>query len=155
MNKHNTVFATVYPALIPVSSQLANVNDVYNAVMVRGDAIGDALFYGKGAGKLPTASAVVADVVDCAKHLTARKFVNWTDGSEGYVENYKNDSVGFYVRMNGGMDIAKATFENASFIEGANGEFAMITETMQESVFDEMIEKCGDFVLSKIRILNI
>ena len=63
----------VCPMLIPRESQLANVDDVFNGIMVRGDATGDVVFYGKGAGKLPTASAVVADVIDCAKHMHARK----------------------------------------------------------------------------------
>ena len=52
---------------------------------VRGNAIGDVIFYGRGAGKLPTASAVVADVIDCVKHLQARKYLYWEDGEEGYV----------------------------------------------------------------------
>ena len=63
----------VCPMLIPRDSQLANVDDVFNGIMVRGDATGDVVFYGKGAGKLPTASAGVADVIDCVKHLKARK----------------------------------------------------------------------------------
>ena len=53
--------------------------------MVTGDAVGDVMFYGKGAGKMPTASAVVADVIDCAKHLNARKYIDWADGSSDYV----------------------------------------------------------------------
>ena len=64
---------------------LSDVDGVFNAIMVTGDAVGDVMFYGKGAGKMPTASAVVADVIDCAKHLHARKFVDWDDGFEDYV----------------------------------------------------------------------
>ena len=63
-----SVAAGVEPCLVPKSNQLAGVDDVFNAVMVRGDMLGDVVFYGKGAGKLPTASAVVADVVDALKH---------------------------------------------------------------------------------------
>lgn len=54
---------------VPNKSQLANIDDEFNGIMVRGDCTGDVVFYGKGAGKLPTASAVVADVIDCCKHL--------------------------------------------------------------------------------------
>ena len=61
------VAAGVEPCLVPRSNQLAGVDDVFNAVKVRGDMLGDVVFYGKGAGKLPTASAVVADVVDALK----------------------------------------------------------------------------------------
>ena len=57
--------------------------------MVSGDATGDVLFYGKGAGKMPTASAVVADVIDCVKHLEARKYLGWNDGSPDYVADYR------------------------------------------------------------------
>lgn len=62
------LYAIVAPMILPRSSLLADVNDVFNGIMVRGDAIGDVVFYGRGAGKLPTASAVVADVIDALKH---------------------------------------------------------------------------------------
>lgn len=62
----------VCPCIVKNHSQLASVSDVFNAILVRGDAIGDVVFYGRGAGKLPTASAVVADVIDCAKHENAK-----------------------------------------------------------------------------------
>ena len=61
------IYAIVSPAFVDHHSQLASVDDVFNAILVRGDAIGDVVFYGRGAGKLPTASAVVADVIDCAR----------------------------------------------------------------------------------------
>ena len=63
-----SVAAGVEPCLVPKANQLASVDDVFNAVLVKGDMLGDVVFYGKGAGKLPTASAVVADVVDALKH---------------------------------------------------------------------------------------
>ncbi len=61
------VAAGVEPMLVPDTNQLAGVDDVFNAVLMRGDMLGDVIFYGKGAGKLPTASAVVADVIDALK----------------------------------------------------------------------------------------
>ena len=90
--------ATVYPALVSSESQLSTVSDVFNAVLVRGDATGDVLFYGKGAGKLPTASAVVADIIDCIKHLSARKYLYWEDGIDGHVGDHNEDLVKLYVR---------------------------------------------------------
>ena len=63
-----SVAAGVEPCLVPKANQLAGVDDVFNAVLVKGDMLGDVVFYGKGAGKLPTASAVVADVVDALKN---------------------------------------------------------------------------------------
>lgn len=79
------ITASVKPMLVSRSHILSDVDGVFNAIMVTGDAVGDVMFYGKGAGKMPTASAVVADVIDCAKHLKARKYVDWADGSSDYV----------------------------------------------------------------------
>ncbi len=79
------ITASVKPILVSRSHILSDVDGVFNAIMVTGDAVGDVMFYGKGAGKMPTASAVVADVIDCAKHLHARKYVDWQDGSPDYV----------------------------------------------------------------------
>lgn len=84
-NADGTISADVRPTIIPREHILASVNGVNNAVMVVGDRTGPVLFYGKGAGKFPTASAVVADMMDCAKHLSARKYLSWEDGFEGYV----------------------------------------------------------------------
>lgn len=73
------VCAFVAPHFVPKTSQLANVEDVFNGLLVRGNAIGEAMFYGPGAGKLPTASAVVGDVIDAVWHLDQRRPLNWTD----------------------------------------------------------------------------
>ncbi len=67
------VNVTVAPRFVPSHSQLASVDDVFNAVLIKGDATGEVVFYGKGAGKMPTASAVVADVIDAAKHTKKKK----------------------------------------------------------------------------------
>ena len=74
------VMAYVAPHLVDGSAPLASVEAVFNAITVKGDAIGDVMFYGPGAGKLPTASAVVADVMDAAKHLKTRKYMSWGPG---------------------------------------------------------------------------
>lgn len=152
------VFATVYPAVISSHSQLATVDDVYNAVMVRGDAIGDVVFYGRGAGKLPTASAVVADVIDCAKHLSSRKYISWTDGAKDYVEDYKQDTVAMYVRMNAKAEDVEKAFGKVKFLKHDNSnanEVAFITDPMKEKAFDNLISLVDGEVLSKIRVLDI
>ncbi|MBQ3928691.1 MAG: homoserine dehydrogenase [Clostridia bacterium] len=89
---------SVEPMLIENTSQLANVNDVFNGILVRGDSTGDVVFYGKGAGKLPTASAVVADIIDCVKHLKARKYLYWADGTADCVEPYEKTSYAVYIK---------------------------------------------------------
>ena len=83
--ENGKITASVKPMLVSRSHILSDVDGVFNAIMVTGDAVGDVMFYGRGAGKMPTASAVVADVIDCAKHLNARKYVDWADSSPDYV----------------------------------------------------------------------
>ena len=92
----NNITASVKPMLVSRSHILSDVNGVFNAIMVSGDSVGDVLFYGRGAGKMPTASAVVADVIDCAKHLHARKYIDWSEGSTDYVIK-QDDKVRLYV----------------------------------------------------------
>ena len=74
--------AYVAPHLVDGENPLAGVEDVFNAITVKGNAIGDVMFYGRGAGKLPTASAVVADVMDAARHQDAKKRMVWAEGGE-------------------------------------------------------------------------
>jgi homoserine dehydrogenase len=66
-----TIQAHVHPALLPERHPLSSVSDVFNAVLVRGDAVGEVMFYGRGAGSLPTGSAVVGDLISCARNLLA------------------------------------------------------------------------------------
>lgn len=72
------VYAMVAPMMIKVNHPLYSVNDVFNGIFVRGNVIGDVMFYGSGAGKLPTASAVVADIVDAAKHIGKNIWTIWS-----------------------------------------------------------------------------
>lgn len=94
----------VAPHFIPIINQLSNVDDVFNGIMVRGDATGDVVFFGRGAGKLPTASAVVADVIDCIKHIKARKYLFWAEGSEDLVADYREEETAMYIRVSGGSE---------------------------------------------------
>ena len=128
------------PMFIDRDSQLANVDDVFNGILVRGDATGDVVFYGKGAGKLPTASAVVADVIDCVKHLKARKYLFWEDGSPEYVEDYLVDTVPMYVRATAenatmALGTADALFGGVQQLSRKNAprnELAFVTKEMKE-----------------------
>ena len=90
----------VAPMFVPCKSQLANINDVFNGIMVRGDCTGDVVFYGKGAGKLPTASAVVADIIDCALHLKRRKLIFWADSKEQNILPMEESKTALYIRLN-------------------------------------------------------
>ena len=142
----------VCPMFIPRESQLANVDDVFNGIMVRGDSTGDVVFYGKGAGKLPTASAVVADVIDCVKHFKARKYLFWGEGSPDYVEDYLDDKVSMYVRAH--TDNEALALGNANHLLGKinhltrknapAGEIAFVTETMPERAIVEKLKKLSE-----------
>ena len=154
------ITADVYPALVAKDNQLAGVDDVFNAVMVRGDAVGDVLFYGRGAGKLPTASAVVADVIDCVKHLQARKYLSWDDGCEDYVVDSETVKTRLYVRAEVD-DILEAksqlfgAIDDAECIVGAedNGEIAFITPVGVESDLKEKIASIAE--LKNASILHV
>ena len=151
------VSADVYPALISKDNQLSSVDDVFNAIMVRGDAIGDVMFYGRGAGKLPTASAVVADVIDCVKHLQARKYLSWDDGNEDYVVDSGNVNVKLYVRGEAqNRDLAKQgivdAFGDATFLtkDNAGNELAFITPMATEKQLKQKIADLKDFSLKTV-----
>ena len=84
---------------------LASVDDVYNAIAVTGDGVGDVLFYGRGAGKLPTASAVVGDIIDCLKHQHTVLKLTWEDSDNAdFIEPYKNVETSMYIRIKADND---------------------------------------------------
>lgn len=150
------IAAFVSPAIVLRGSQLASVDDVFNAVMVRGDFVGDVVFYGRGAGKYPTASAVVADVVDCAKHLKRKKIFGWGPGAEDYVVDHKALLPSrFYVRLSGDEDTVRGVFGDVQFLhrEGQPaGEVAFAAPKMTENELDQKL--AAFHVLGKIRITN-
>jgi len=92
-------YIIVSPAIVRSGSQLAAVGDVFNGVLINGDNVGDVFFYGPGAGKLPTASAVVADIIDCANHDQKRKLLGWGPEQEGFVADYREVPNEYYVRL--------------------------------------------------------
>lgn len=105
MLENGKLHILVSPMFISRESQLANVDDVFNGILVRGDVTGDVVFYGKGAGKLPTASAVVADVIDCVRHLKSnRKILFWEDAKPNYVEPWDVTPQDVFVRVEGEGD---------------------------------------------------
>lgn len=129
----------VSPCFIEKSSPLAAVNDVFNAVLVRGNAVGDVMFYGRGAGKMPTASAVVADIIDCAKHSDKRADWGWDDAKEGYVIPYDEFVSKFYVRFEGNADAVKAELGAEAVSQTCNNEYALITEEIKRSDLEKKI----------------
>lgn len=150
------IAAFVSPAVVYNGSQLASVRDVFNAILVRGDAVGDVCFYGRGAGKLPTASAVVADMADCIKHMNRRKIFGWGPGEENYVVDYKSVVVmSFYVRAKMAEQEVLNKFDDVKFLSRKgqpSDEVAFITDAMTEN---ELREKLGDAnVINIIKVTN-
>ena len=152
----NNIAAFVSPAVVYNGSQLASVRDVFNAILVRGDAVGDVCFYGRGAGKLPTASAVVADMVDCAKHVNRRKIFGWGPGEEDYVVDYKTQlEMPFYVRAKLSESEVVSMFNDVKFLSRKgqpSDEVAFITDSMTQAKLYEIL---GDSkVLNVIKVTN-
>ncbi len=153
---HDGFYAMVSPVMINAHNPLYSVQGVFNAIFIHGNVLGDAMFYGSGAGKLPTASAVVADVVDCAKHLHKHIIMNWSSRPLKLmdIENVRNR---FFVRMEGCMaqEIVRVNSvfgDVESFsVPGITGEFAFITEKMPEHEFREGITQLKG-IRSTIRV---
>lgn len=145
------LYAMVSPFLISKSHPLSMVNDVFNAVCVHGNMLGDSMYYGRGAGKLPTASAVVSDVVDCARHIGKIITCFW-DAEDVKLTNVDEVERAFFVRVAKAKEqAAKETFGDVKEITaGVDGEFAFVTGRMSEKEFNEKAEKVG--VISRIRL---
>ncbi|WP_130869087.1 homoserine dehydrogenase [Intestinimonas massiliensis (ex Afouda et al. 2020)] len=136
------VCAYVAPHLVDQEDPLAGVEDVFNAITVKGNAIGEVMFYGRGAGKLPTASAVVADVIDAAKHRDEKKRMFWSEGGEDVTVSPADLESAWYIRVEGTAEQAKAVFPDRALLarSGApEGEFALVTEPMTRGALDQRL----------------
>lgn len=142
MDDSGKVSALVAPRLVPKESQLSGVRDVFNAIMLRGDSLGDVMFYGRGAGKLPTASAVCADVIDAAKHLHTNKWVIWDAAEETNMLPKEEQTFRYFVRTTDAELADK--FPVASIVGEQDGELVFTTKEMTEADFMALAEgKCN------------
>ena len=147
-------FAMVAPFMISKEHPLYCVNDVFNAVYVHGNMLGDSMYYGRGAGKLPTASAVVSDVVDCARHQGKTVMCFW-ENEDVKVADVADDQGKFFVRVDSAKkEAAMEAFGSLAEINvGIMEEFAFMTQVMTEREFNEKIERIGGCI-NRIRILS-
>ena len=152
VHKDGKYYAMVAPFVVSSENPLYAVKNVFNAILVHGNMVADTMYYGKGAGKLATASAVVADVVDCAKHLGKHIRIVW---EEEKLELSQIDSASrrFFVRV---ASTDKAEIENnfgkVEFLESVSAdECGFITEEMTESEYKEKAAKAGN-VINMIRM---
>lgn len=131
----------VAPYMLDQSHPLCGVNGVFNGIFVHGNVLGDAMFYGSGAGKLPTASAVVADVVDMVKHQHTNIYIDWSSEKLEVVD-YKDSVNSFFVRTTSDKATVEASFGKVSYVEGVEaGEMGFTTGDMTEAEFEEKSAK--------------
>ncbi|MBR5525072.1 MAG: homoserine dehydrogenase [Clostridia bacterium] len=134
------LFCLVAPMILPADHPLAGVNDVFNGITVRGDSVGDTAFIGRGAGKLPTASAVVADVIDEVKHLDARKYLFWEPATADYVADHRLAPTRMLLRYTcadkpAATEAVTAAFGPVDFVSVADApadEIAFVSPTLPE-----------------------
>ncbi len=156
------IIASVSPMMVKAGTPLADVEDVYNAILVRGNAIGDVMFYGRGAGKLPTASAVVGDIIDAAKNIKGTKYSD--SGDERTIKLLSSDKVEmkYFVRIEASRtpdldeEIGRL-FPGCSIVSLDNqllkDEFAVITGKLKNEAFKEGIQSIGS-IQSVKRVIN-
>ena len=151
----DSFYAMVAPFLVNDSHPLYSVNGVFNAIFVHGNVLGDVMFYGSGAGKLPTASAVVSDVVDAAKHMSRNIMTFWSS-KKLQLTDISNASGQYLVRVEGDMSVELPKIE-AEFgevrivkIPGIEGEFGFVTSVLTEAGFEEKSSKISG-IKSRIR----
>ena len=150
------IFARVSPMFIKKNHPLPMVNDVFNAIFVRGNMVGDLMFYGRGAGKLPTASAVVGDIVDAAKHIGTNIATLWEPEKVSLLPN-ETVKVSYFVRL-GHQDEEVAhkvaeVFKTVEEVKSLPGEYAFVTPILTEKAFEEALKELGQIkVLNQIRI---
>lgn len=151
------VFAMVAPMMIDSEHPLYGVNGVFNAIFIHGNMLGDAMFYGRGAGKLPTASAVVADIIDEVKHIATSIKMNWSP------KKLELADIGmakhcFFVRVSGEIAAAgeaiKKLFGDVHFVTLSDvpNEFAFMTGRISEELFNEKIGQI-DGLITRIRAI--
>ena len=137
-------YALVAPHLLKPSHPLYAVSDVFNAIMVHGNMVDDTMFFGRGAGKLPTASAVCGDVVECAKNIGKNIPCNWAD-EEVVLSGFEASKKAFFVRVGAELkEEALKAFKNVTEVSvGYFDEFAFVTEEMTEAEFESAKNECG------------
>ena len=148
------VAAYVEPHLVSCDNLLSNVNGVMNGVVVRGNAVGDVMFYGAGAGRLPTASAVTADIIDAVKHRYARKLIGWGEGGADFAADPAQLASAWYVRTDAKREKVERVFGGVVFAgENDGATIAFKTGFMNAKMIRGLIDH-GVPALSLFRILG-
>lgn len=154
VQENGKILPVVMPMVVPFSSLISRVDDVFNAVLVNGNGIDKTLFYGRGAGKLPTASAVLGDVIDSVKHDKTVFSQSWESVSDNsFVDDWHNYSAPVYFRIEGSAPCP----DNSEKVEAPEGQACFITSNIKLSEAEEIknkLEKSGAKVISMIPVLQ-
>ena len=152
------IYAYVAPVMIDNSNPLFSVDGVFNGILVNGNVLGDVMFYGSGAGKLPTASAVVSDIVAAVKYLNTSSEIVWSEEKLELADIKKSEKK-FFVRVQGNVTDKLEQIENVFGkvevieAEGVKDEFAFITEVMSEQKYEDNADKVQG-IITRIRMGN-
>lgn len=166
LDEQGNILCMVHPALIKKQSQLASIDDEFNGILVRGNATGDVVFYGKGAGKLPTASAVVADVIDVAKATGTSNSLSWVDDQKNYVVDYKTTDCAYYIRISAcdnpqAKQILEAAFGTVTYLSRKNqpeNELGLIVPLINEQLLLDIQQKLSAeniYFINQLRLLDV
>lgn len=153
-SKDGKIGIFVSPAVVPNESPLCSVEDVFNGILVRGDSVGDVMFYGRGAGNLPTASAVVADMIDIMSHSDMH-VASWEKSDAGCVIPYMTIAFAFYVRVSGSglREKLRAGFGDVTVVTETDTSLSFITPKMPLQEVMQQAKAVGT-IASVIRILD-
>ena len=134
----------VTPALLHKTHRMAEVNDVFNAVTVHGNGVGDVLFYGRGTGDLPTASAVLSDVMEIARKGGNIDLVYWEDLGADHLANRLDYSIDALVRVkNYSFEEMQARLDNCELIDQSGDELAVLVRGVNEGVLEDFVSLIG------------
>ena len=152
------VLALVSPFLVLGSNPISHVDDVYNGILVDTNMLGRALFYGAGAGKLPTASAVVADIIDIVAHMgqdnvRAPKFTVAADSDYASFEDYACRSCFSFVNEAGAKEKIEAAFGDVATVT-VGDRIALIAAKMTEKEAEAKAKTTGLTLAARIRVLG-
>ena len=153
LTEEGRVLAMVAPFLVGNAHPLAMVNDVFNAIFITGNMLGDSMYYGRGAGKLPTASAVVSDVIDCARNQ-GRTIPCFWDPESAEVADVSETEQRYFLRVKASAKAeAEAAFPGRILeLPGRQEDFGLFTGAMKEKDFNEKYSSLGDRALGRIRL---
>ncbi len=144
--KDGKVYVSVEPRIIRKGTPLASIDDVFNGIMVNGNAIGEVVFYGPGAGKLPTASAVVADIIDCLRNDHNREYC-WTVAEPDFVAESENN-FGEYLLITNQPDSVESNLKIKDRVTITDGECGLLTEQISE----KELQSVSNFILKYIKL---